>query len=53
MDVFSGIFSGVMGILRINFTIFGYTLNLWEVFCFTFVSSVIAFVVWEVLLGDR
>lgn len=53
MDVIGGIFSGIMEILRIDFTIFGHTLNLWQVFCFTFVASVMAFVVWEVLLGDR
>lgn len=53
VSIFGAIFNGIYQILNIEFTIFGYTFSLWNVFAFTFVTSVVAWLVWEVILGDE
>ena len=52
MEIFLQIFEAVKSILDIRFTLFGYTLSLWNVFAFTFVTGIISYVVGEVIDVD-
>lgn len=52
MEIIYQIISGAIAVMKIPFTIWGHTLNLWQVFVFVVVLEIIAWVVWEVILGD-
>ena len=52
MGIFLQIFESVYSILNMEFSLFGYTLSLWNIFAFTFVTGVVWWVVWEVINGD-
>lgn len=52
MEIYYSIFLNIVSILKMEFEIFGYTFSLWNVFCFTYVSSVMGWVVGQVILGD-
>lgn len=51
MDILGGIFEVCLDVMRISFDIWGFTLSLWQVFVFVLVIDVVAWVVWEVILG--
>ena len=52
MAIYLQIFEAITDLLKTRFTLFGYSLSLWNVFAFTFVTGVIAYLVGEVLDVD-
>lgn len=52
MGILGEIIRSSMNIMSVEFEIWGYTLDLWQIFIFVVVIDVVAWVVWEVLLGD-
>ena len=52
METLGALFSGVMGILQMPFTLWGYAISFWNILVFDVVVGVIGWFVWEVLLGD-
>ena len=49
---FGALFSVVLKLFQIEFTIYGFTFSLWQVFLFTAAVDIIAWVVWELFLGE-
>lgn len=49
---FGALFSVVLKLFQIEFTLYGFTFSLWQVFLFTAVADIIAWVVWELFLGE-
>lgn len=52
MEIVGQILDGMMQIMNLPFTIWGFNLTLWKVFGFSFVSFVVSRVIWEVIDGD-
>ena len=52
MEDFAEVISGAMALFRMEFTLYGYTLSFWQIFCFSVVASIVIWIVREVLLGD-
>lgn len=52
MAIFGQILSSGLQILYIQFTIWGHSFSLWQVFVFSVVVGVVSDVVWEVIDGD-
>ena len=46
------LFSSVIRLFQIEFSIYGYAFSLWQVFVFSIVASLICRLLWEVFLGD-
>ena len=46
------LFSYVLQLFQIGFTLYGFTFSLWEVFVFSVVAALICRVLWEVFFGD-
>ena len=44
--------STAVNILKIEFTLYGFTFSLWQVLLFNLVAGIIIWVITEVLLGD-
>ena len=53
MEIFGQIFAVAMDIMQVEFTVWGYTLSLWQAFVFAFVLGVVFWAVWEVILDGR
>ena len=53
MDVIAALMDGVMGLFQIEFTLMGFNLTLWQVFCFSIASSVVLYIIRGVLHGGR
>ena len=49
---FGALFSVVLKLFQIELTIYGFTFWLWQVLLFTAVVDIIAWVVWELFLGE-
>lgn len=41
-----------MAIMKIEFTVFGLTLNLWDTFLYTVFIDGVVWVIWKVILDD-
>ncbi len=52
MSVFGALFSSVMDLMQIEFTLFGFTISWWQVFVFTVVAGIASWIIWEAILGD-
>ena len=52
MEVFQSLISATLALFQIQFTLFGVTLSLWEVFLFSAFAGVVAWILGEVFLGD-
>lgn len=52
MSDIATLFSYVLQLFQIEFTLYGFTFSLWEVFIFSVVSSLVAWLLWEVFLSD-
>lgn len=52
MEHIAALFTYVIRLFQIDFTLYGYTFSLWEVFVFSVVASIICRLLWEVFLGD-
>lgn len=52
MEDIKALFTVVMRLFQIEFTIYGFTFSLWEVFAFAIVSSLICWLLKEVFLGE-
>lgn len=46
------LFSYVIQLFQIEFTLYGYTFSLWQVFVFTIVASLVCRILWEVFMGE-
>lgn len=52
MEQIGTLFSYVMELFMIEFTIYGFTLSMWQVFAFSIVASLVGLLLWEVFFGD-
>lgn len=52
MSDIATLFSYVLQLFQIEFTLYGFTFSLWEVFIFSVVASLVAWLLWEVFLSD-
>ena len=52
MSDIAALFSYVIRLFQIEFTLYGHTFSLWEVFVFSVVASLICHLLWEVFFGD-
>ena len=52
MEYIGILFSYVMELFKIEFTIYGFTFSFWQVFVFSIVVSLVCWLLWEVFLGD-
>lgn len=52
MEIIYQIINSGMQVMKTEFYLWGHVLNLWDVFVFVVVLDLIAWVVWEVILGD-
>lgn len=52
MEIVGQLLDSVLAVLNIQFTIWGFTLTLWKVFAFSFVSIVISRLVWGIISDD-
>lgn len=52
VSIFGLILQGCYSILNIQFTIFGYTLSLWNLFAYTAIVGTIAWAVWNIIDPD-
>lgn len=52
MSDVAALFSYVLKLFQLEFTLYGFTFSLWEVFVFSVVSSCVGWLLWEVFLGD-
>ena len=48
----SWLFGAVLEVFRIEFTIYGFTFSLWQVFCFDVVAAIIGWILGKVFLDD-
>lgn len=46
------VLSAVLGLFQLEFTLYGFTFSFWQVFAFTVIASLIAWILVEVFLGD-
>ena len=44
-------FEAVFQVFRCEFTLYGFTFSFWEVFAFSFVASVVCWIIHELFLG--
>lgn len=51
MELFTSMMETVLDIFQIDFTIFGITLNFWQVFLFCLIAGVVAWFVGVVISG--
>ena len=49
---FGQLIEKVVELFSIEFTIYGFTFSLWQVFLFTIVADIVIWVISEVFLGD-
>ena len=52
MSDIATLFYYVIKLFQIEFTLYGHTFSLWEVFVFSVVASLICRLLWEVFFGD-
>lgn len=45
------VFEKVLELFQIEFTIYGFTFSMWEVFLFDFAAAIIVWIICEVFLG--
>lgn len=45
------VFSAVMRLFKLEFTLYGYTFSWWEVFVFSIVAGLVLWFFWEVFHG--
>lgn len=46
------LYSSILGLFQIEFTIYGFTFSLWQVFLFDIVASIVGWFLGKVLLND-
>lgn len=46
------LFAGIFDLFKIEFTLYGFTFSLWQVFVFTIIVSLVGWLIGEVFLGD-
>lgn len=46
------LFSYIIQLFQLEFTLYGFTFSLWEVFVFSLIAGLIAWLLGEVFLGD-
>ena len=47
-----GLFNTVLALFQIEFTIYGFTFSMWQVFCFDIVVAIVGWGIGQVLLDD-
>ena len=52
MSLIGSLFSYVIQLFQIEFTLYGHTFSLWQVFVFTIVASLVCRILWEVFMGE-
>lgn len=52
MDEFGSMMETVLSLFQMEFTIFGFTFSLWQVFLFDIVAGIIGFLIYHFFLGD-
>lgn len=52
MEIVNALFLGVVGLFKTEFTLFGVTLSLWQVFLFNIAASIVIWVLKELFLSD-
>ena len=52
MSDIAALFSYIVKLFQIEFTLYGYTFSLWQVFVFTIVASLVCRILWEVFMGE-
>lgn len=52
MEIVGSLFSRVLGLFQIEFSLLGFTFSFWQVFLWTAVAGIIARILGEVFFGD-
>jgi len=52
MSDLAALFAWTLEVFRIEFTLYGFTFSLWQVFAFGAVAAIIGRFLWEVFFGD-
>lgn len=52
MEVINALFSGVVDLFKVDFTLFGVSLSLWQVFLFSIAASITIWIIKELFLND-
>ena len=52
MSELAAVFAVVIELFKIEFSLYGFTFSLWQVFVFTVVASLVCWLIGEVFLGD-
>lgn len=52
MESVSALFTGVVALFKIEFSLFGVSLSLWQIFLFSIAASITIWVLKELFLGD-
>ncbi len=52
MNVLGDLFSSVVGLFQIEFTVYGFTFSLWQVFLVDIVLGICCFILREVFFGE-
>lgn len=52
MSDIATLFSYILQLFQIEFTLYGFTFSLWEVFVFSVVAGLTCRILWEVFFGD-
>lgn len=52
MEIISKLFSVTLEVFQLPITIFGYTFSFWEVFCFSIVAGIVAYIIGGFFNGD-
>lgn len=52
METFGSLIESVVGLFQIEFSLFGFTFSLWQVFLFDFAAAIVCFILSELFLGN-
>ncbi len=52
MEDIASLISGTLRLFSLEFTLYGFTFSLWEVFLFSATVSIIARILYEIFFGD-
>lgn len=52
MEYFGKLIMSIVDFMKIEFSVFGYTISYWQVFLFTMVGGILGWFIGEMLNGD-
>ncbi len=52
MEDLAALISGVLRLFSLEFTLYGFTFSLWEVFLFSATVSIVGRILYEIFFGD-